>query len=170
MIYDELNLFMFFNITRPPVLETTVKTPFMTWQLLLEVLFSETKAQMLKSRMFNFMILDRYGKAFPLIFANMIVWINTDDEYCYPCPRNSIMWIIWWFTENYRTLKCTYLLRFSILYNLGSFIQVGEVTITKDDTLFLKGKGQENKIQERVDSIKVITVKDRWKLTIYYGS
>ena len=33
--------------------------------------------------------------------------------------------------------------------------QVGEVTITKDDTLFLKGKGQEHKIQERVDSIKV---------------
>merc|ERR1712179_870903 len=37
------------------------------------------------------------------------------------------------------------------LHDLG---QVGEVTITKDDTLFLKGKGQENKIQERVDSIK----------------
>merc|ERR1712088_478704 len=30
----------------------------------------------------------------------------------------------------------------------------GEVSITKDDTLFLKGKGQEHKIQERVDSIK----------------
>merc|ERR1712066_597412 len=37
------------------------------------------------------------------------------------------------------------------LHDLG---QVGEVSITKDDTLFLKGKGQENKIQERVDSIK----------------
>merc|ERR1719340_274630 len=37
------------------------------------------------------------------------------------------------------------------LHDLG---QVGEVTITKDDTLLLKGKGQENKIQERVESIK----------------
>merc|ERR1711920_807089 len=37
------------------------------------------------------------------------------------------------------------------LHDLG---QVGEVSITKDDTLFLKGKGQEHKIQERVDSIK----------------
>merc|ERR1712173_20931 len=38
-----------------------------------------------------------------------------------------------------------------MVHDLG---QVGEVSITKDDTLFLKGKGQEHKIQERVDSIK----------------
>merc|ERR1711881_300413 len=37
------------------------------------------------------------------------------------------------------------------LHDLG---QVGEVTITKDDTLFLKGKGQKSKISERVESIK----------------
>merc|ERR1712061_73252 len=37
------------------------------------------------------------------------------------------------------------------LHDLG---QVGEVTITKDDTLFLKGKGQESKIKDRVESIK----------------
>ena len=35
------------------------------------------------------------------------------------------------------------------------FLQVGEVTITKDDTLLLKGKGKENQINERVESIKV---------------
>merc|ERR1712088_1057839 len=37
------------------------------------------------------------------------------------------------------------------LHDLG---QVGEVTITKDDTLLLKGKGKENQINERVESIK----------------
>ena len=34
------------------------------------------------------------------------------------------------------------------------FNQVGEVTITKDDTLFLRGKGQEKAITDRVDSIR----------------
>merc|ERR1719414_400369 len=34
------------------------------------------------------------------------------------------------------------------------FGQVGEVTITKDDTLFLRGKGGEAAITQRVDSIK----------------
>merc|ERR1719249_387565 len=34
------------------------------------------------------------------------------------------------------------------------FGQVGEVTITKDDTLFLRGKGQEKAITDRVDSIR----------------
>jgi len=38
------------------------------------------------------------------------------------------------------------------LHDLG---QVGEVTITKDDTLLLKGKGNEKLISERVESIKV---------------
>ena len=38
---------------------------------------------------------------------------------------------------------------------IHDFGQVGEVTITKDDTLFLKGKGQESKIKDRVESIKV---------------
>merc|ERR1712088_138874 len=37
------------------------------------------------------------------------------------------------------------------LHDLG---QVGEVTITKDDTLLLKGKGNEKLISERVESIK----------------
>merc|ERR1719189_346544 len=37
------------------------------------------------------------------------------------------------------------------LHDLG---QVGEVTITKDDTLLLKGKGNESKIKDRVESIK----------------
>lgn len=33
-------------------------------------------------------------------------------------------------------------------------MQVGEVTITKDDTLLLKGKGDDKRIKERVESIK----------------
>jgi len=36
------------------------------------------------------------------------------------------------------------------------------VTITKDDTLFLKGKGQENKIKERVESIKVFIIYEKF--------
>merc|ERR1712002_828504 len=34
------------------------------------------------------------------------------------------------------------------------FGQVGEVTITKDDTLFLRGKGNDKSISERVESIR----------------
>lgn len=34
------------------------------------------------------------------------------------------------------------------------FNQVGEVTITKDDTLLLKGKGTEDHISRRVEQIK----------------
>ncbi len=37
---------------------------------------------------------------------------------------------------------------------LQDFGQVGEVTITKDDTLFLKGKGKEQDINARVDQIR----------------
>ena len=51
-----------------------------------------------------------------------------------------------------RPIKLLLILNFS---ENKLIFQVGEVSITKDDTLFLKGKGQEHKIQERVDSIKV---------------
>ena len=40
------------------------------------------------------------------------------------------------------------------LPNSSVFSQVGEVSITKDDTLLLRGKGQEKDIAARVESIK----------------
>ena len=40
------------------------------------------------------------------------------------------------------------------LPNSCVFFQVGEVSITKDDTLLLRGKGQEKDIAARVESIK----------------
>ena len=38
--------------------------------------------------------------------------------------------------------------------NYCPFKQVGEVSITKDDTLLLKGKGSEDKISKRVEQIR----------------
>ena len=65
------------------------------------------------------------------------------------------MWINLWFTDTLNIMANHLFLKLNFSENKLIF-QVGEVSITKDDTLFLKGKGQEHKIQERVDSIKVI--------------
>lgn len=39
-------------------------------------------------------------------------------------------------------------------FQVHDFGQVGEVTITKDDTLLLKGKGKEGDIQNRIDDLR----------------
>ena len=64
------------------------------------------------------------------------------------------MWIKLWYTDDI-LFSSKYWLFLPSRCNLISIIKVGEVTITKDDTLFLKGKGQESKIKDRVESIKV---------------